>query len=430
MRIALVIVLALFQDPAAKREFDQKRDALKGKDPDAHVTLGRWAVEKGLKDEARWAFQKAWDIEPGHPDARDDLKALGYELDGKQFRPIKEVLEKRRRQLPKGEVDGLYRLAVLAKDFSQEKEYKRYLDDCIKANPDHPESREELGFTRHYGEWYTEAQIDIERRLDDAWSLALDLKKPAEQIFEDLKSIGYRGTLADVQRVVKFSASPTGMKKDVRLEMASGDLSKGKYAYGIPEEYKPWRKFPVLVFIHGTIQGVGSGEDGYAFIAPRSRKRGWLTVCPGIIEAVSDYPWNTDKSEKWVRAIIREFSTKYCIDEGRIYLVGESAGGFGAFYLGSRMTDVFAAISPWAGGSEGAVFGSLKFTPTYIIHNNGDKELPVASSRNAAQQLESTGATVVYVEPDSQAHTVPVVEQEKALDWMERFRINVRYRRR
>ena len=41
---------------------------------------------------------------------------------------------------------------------------------------------------------------------------------------------------------------------------------------------------------------------------------------------------------------------KFNIDEDRIYLKGESMGGGGTWYVGTRHPDIFAAIAPVYGG--------------------------------------------------------------------------------
>ena len=99
--------------------------------------------------------------------------------------------------------------------------------------------------------------------------------------------------------------------------------------------------------------GVGDGDDYFGQIWPHSGPRGYLTICPTVLEKL-DVAWNNERHEDYLRAIVKEFSAKYHVDEERTYLMGHSMGGFGCFFLGTRMTDLFAAISPWSSMSSEA----------------------------------------------------------------------------
>ena len=226
-----------------------------------------------------------------------------------------------------------------------------------------------------------------------------------------------------MKQAVKFAASPTGTHKDVKLEAEKDTYATGEYTYGVPSAYRPWRKNPLIIFLHGGGEGVGDGDDYFPQIWPHSSPKGYLTICPTVLEKIG-LAWNNPKHESYLRAILREFKTKYNVDEERTYLMGHSMGGFGCFYHGTRMTDLFAAISPWSGGPNSAVLSNLKLTPIYIIHGKRDAQVNVAGSREAARQLKQMGYNHVYVEMDIDGHGVPGPEQDKAVDWLERYKLN------
>ncbi len=429
--LALAVLLSFVLqdvDPALKKEFEQKKEGIRGGTTDAHSQLGMWCLEKGLKDDARWCFQEAHKLAPDNSDAIDGMKRCGYDLDGKSFRKVTEIAEKRRSALKKDDLDGRFLIAEYLKDFGCEKEAKKLFDDILKADPEHSDTRRVLGFTRCYGDWMTEEQSEVEKRLDGGWQFALDLKKTPEQTLADLKPLGYKGTIDEVRRCFKFFGSPMGTQKNVKLEMAPGDLSKGVYTYGVPDTYLPWRKNPLIIFIHGTQSGDGDGADGFGRIWPRTGPRGYITICPTNLERIM-MGWSTEKAEKFLRAIVREFGMKYNVDVDRTYLIGHGMGGYGAWHCGTRMTDIFACISPWAGGGDTAIYANLKYTPTYIIHNKRDKELPVTFSEDADRQLTGLGYYHIFVSPDLEVNTIPQAEQEKVLDWFEKYKRHPRARK-
>jgi predicted esterase len=423
--VALLLVAAQDQDRASlKTQFTEKRDSLRGStDADPYVDLGTWCVEQSLKDDAKWCFQKAWDLKPGHDGARAGMKKLGFDLENKLFRPIKEIYDRRRKALVPTDADARYELAKYIEGFGLEKDAKKEIETCLKVDPDHKRARTDLGFTRLYGEWLTAPEVEREKRIDEVWKAGLEANAAADALLADLKAAGYKGKLDDVKVALKFAASPRGTHKDVKLEAEKTAYPTGEYTYGVPDAYKPWRKNPLIVFLHGGGDGVGDGDDYFPQIWPHSAPKGYLTICPTVLEKIS-LAWNNPKHESYLRAIIKEFKTKYNVDEERTYLMGHSMGGFGCFYHGTRMTDLFAAISPWSGGPNQAVLSNLKHTPIYIIHGNRDAQVNVAGSRNAAKELTNLKYYHVYVEMDIDGHGVPGPEQDKAVDWLERFKLN------
>ncbi len=427
LTFAFAVSICAAQDgdrAAIKAQFVEKRDALRGTtDADPYVELGNWCIEQTLKDDAKWSFQKAWELKDGHEGARAGMKKLGFDLEGKLFRPIREIYDKRRKALAPTDADGRYELAQYILGFGLEKDAKKEFDNVLKIDPDHPAGRKVLGFTRLYGEWLTADEVSREKKIDECWQAAITAKKSADELFAELKPLAYKGKLDDVKQALKFAESPRGTHKDVRLDAERTTYATGEYTYGVPEAYKPWRRNPLIVFLHGGGDGVGDGDDYFPQIWPHSSPKGYLTICPTVLEKIS-LAWNNPKHDAYLRAIVKEFKTRYNVDEERTYLMGHSMGGFGCFYHGTRMTDLFAAISPWSGGPNQAVLSNLKHTPIYIIHGNRDAQVNVAGSRNAAKELTNLKYYHVYVELSIDGHGVPGPEQDKAVEWLERFKLN------
>lgn len=417
MNLLLALVLLTQQD--AKQEFEAKRAELRGsKDAGAHVDLGNWCLEKNLKDSASWCFKKAHEIEKDHPGAREGMRKLGYDLENNVWRLAKEIYEKKRRTTV--ELDARFELAKYARDFGLEKEWKRDCEALIKIEPDYRPAREALGYASYHGEWLTPAELAVEEKLDEVWAAAL--KKTPAEAHTELKAAGYKGTLEDVKRVFQFAASPDGTHKDVKLAL-DADKYPGEYTYGIPKSYQPWHKNPLIVFLHGGGEGVGDGDDYFPQIWPHSSPAGYVTVCPTVLEKIG-LAWNNERHVNYVRTIVKEMQSKYNIDPRRMYLMGHSMGGFGCFYIGTRTTDLFAAISPWSGGPNGWVPNNLKYTPAYIIHGNKDPQVRVEGSREADRQLTQLKYYHVYVELSIEGHGVPQDEQKKAVAWLERFKLS------
>ncbi len=160
------------------------------------------------------------------------------------------------------------------------------------------------------------------------------------------------------------------------------------------------RKGPVGLFIslHGGGAGVGdAGQIAGLFGTPG---QGMINVYPTVCQK-TDTAWNTEREEQYVLEIIAELKRTFVIDTNRIYLAGHSMGGFGTWSIGGRHADLFAAISPMAGGvfaqvSGGQVTGltggcvfNLKNTPIWFYHSTDDAQVSSKSDEKAAEVIKA-----------------------------------------
>ena len=66
----------------------------------------------------------------------------------------------------------------------------------------------------------------------------------------------------------------------------------------------------------------------------------------------------------------------------RIYLIGHSMGGTGAYHLGSKYPEVWAGLGPIAAASgPPRNADKLKNIPVFVVHGDNDTAVPVASAR-------------------------------------------------
>jgi pimeloyl-ACP methyl ester carboxylesterase len=97
--------------------------------------------------------------------------------------------------------------------------------------------------------------------------------------------------------------------------------------------------------------------EGYLYLAIRAPNNSWN----GFYS-----PYNLGLTDR----LIRQFISCANVDSNKIYLIGYSHGGYGAFYIGPRMPDRFAAIhaSAAAPTDGNAVGKNLRNTPfTYMV---------------------------------------------------------------
>ncbi len=143
-----------------------------------------------------------------------------------------------------------------------------------------------------------------------------------------------------------------------------------------------------------------------------------------------------------VRAV-RLAKERFSIDEERVYLVGDSMGGWGTWNVATRHPDLFAAIAPIYGGadyhsqyseealakltpldrflaekheSSWAMAEGLLHLPILVHHGDVDRSVNVDFSRYGVRMLERWGYNVRYVELPGYGHEELSV-MSSVIDW-------------
>jgi acetyl esterase/lipase len=196
-----------------------------------------------------------------------------------------------------------------------------------------------------------------------------------------------------------------------------------RYQIFVPPTYVPARRWPVILFLHGSGE---RGSDGYIQtqigLAPAIRQN--AARIPAIVifpQATADSSW-TGTLARVAIAELDQTMREYQADPARVYLTGLSMGGNGAWYIAYRNPKRFAALVPicsWVSPSfwksdpvvpadSGEVFSALarqlRQVPTWIFHGEIDPAVPVDESRKAFAALQAAGAGVQYTEIPGTGH--------------------------
>lgn len=126
----------------------------------------------------------------------------------------------------------------------------------------------------------------------------------------------------------------------------------------LPSGYSASRRYPVVYFLHGLPAGPSS-YTANAFVAAalaNAHERAIVVAPQGARDSDSDREYlDWSPTENWPQAIAHDLPS--CIDHrystiadrsGRM-LIGLSAGGYGAFNIGLRNLQTFAAVESWSG---------------------------------------------------------------------------------
>ncbi len=112
-------------------------------------------------------------------------------------------------------------------------------------------------------------------------------------------------------------------------------------------------------------------------------------------------------SEIDVINVLKEVKEQYNIDESRIFLIGQSMGGGGTWYLGSKYPDIWAAMAPLspATGEDPAILESASHIPVMVVMGEADREVDVNVTRDWVAKMDSLEMEYEYLEIAGGSHS-------------------------
>jgi predicted esterase len=201
-----------------------------------------------------------------------------------------------------------------------------------------------------------------------------------------------------------FQAPPGGWPADAntgainKVALAGVDKAQSWFHLAVPKNYSPQKAWPLMIVLHGGPGG--QADDIVSFFRGGLTAQGVISVYPQAMEnRLLD--WNHPDESARLIAIIRQVARTYRIDPCRIYLVGCSMGGGGAWANGAVLRDIWAGIGPiagWYAPSPAPPAEWLKGMPIYCLHGQDDAAVPVSRARLALEEMKKIGHDVLVVE--------------------------------
>jgi predicted esterase len=207
---------------------------------------------------------------------------------------------------------------------------------------------------------------------------------------------------------------------------------KGKYLVKLPKDFDREKPYPLCIGLHGGGQNVGEAEWAEKAYGYMVDKGGCIGVYPEVLQKRWAEWGGRPEEAQYVYAVLDAALRTWKIDTNRIYLVGDSMGGYGTWHIGGYAADRFAALASHAGGilrlgrnpwSTG-ILPNLRNTPIYFTHGAQDRPAPVGSDRKARQTLtdlrkeDPEGYEHHYTEFPDRGHSIPREELIKSMDWV------------
>lgn len=193
-----------------------------------------------------------------------------------------------------------------------------------------------------------------------------------------------------------------------------------RYQVYVPAAYTPRQRWPLVLFLHGSGE---RGSDNAAQLreglAPAIRAHPhWFPLLAVFPQAPAGARWRDATADDALR-IVEGVEREWTADPDRVYVVGMSMGGYGAWQLAMDHPERFAAIVPVCAGvlappQEPELLGvktpaaagdpytqiarAVAGLPIWMFHGAEDPVVPVGEARRMRQELTALGAAPRYTE--------------------------------
>jgi len=204
-------------------------------------------------------------------------------------------------------------------------------------------------------------------------------------------------------------------------EFVGGNKIPLKYRLLKPLNYRPGKKYPLVLFLHGAgergddnLITLKHGAKEFADAKRREEFPCYVVVpqCPKG-QKWSNVDWSMESSSQpevasesmqTTKELLDDMVENAGIDKHRIYITGLSMGGYGTWDAIARYEGFFAAAAPICGGGDPKLVSTFKKLPIWCFHGDEDKSVKVVRSREMVDALKAVGSPIKYTEYPGVGH--------------------------
>lgn len=221
--------------------------------------------------------------------------------------------------------------------------------------------------------------------------------------FAGAQTIYSDGSIND--EIIKEQDSSFYVNNTTAYTYTNENGEKMGYRLFLPPSYNPEKKYPLILSFHGA----GSrGNDNLKQLRPWVS--GWMDEqlqsehpciivmpqCPAEQKWVN-VPWEKgsysianvsfSKPMKLAKGIFDKVIQENAVDENRIYVMGVSMGGYGAWNFMIHYPELIAAAIPICGGGDPSMANKIKDIPIWAFHGDKDVIVPLSGSTDMMESL-------------------------------------------
>jgi predicted peptidase len=165
-----------------------------------------------------------------------------------------------------------------------------------------------------------------------------------------------------------------GLGNDNQKQLGSGNVF-GTHLWALPDNQQ---RFPCYI------------------VAPQT-DRGWAKYKPFVAGAAKVVPGFGDGA-RHALAIVQSLAREFPIDRQRLYVMGQSMGGAGAWNMITHRPKVFAGAIICCGARTRDDVRQAASVPMWLFHGAADRTVPVEASRDRIRDLRNAGGQPLYTE--------------------------------
>jgi predicted peptidase len=169
-----------------------------------------------------------------------------------------------------------------------------------------------------------------------------------------------------------------------------------KYEFKAPEAPEDGKKYPLALCLHGK---GGKSDAAIALARAEMRKKYPCYLLYPKVDT-KEYSWAGGRKAAlgYVFEALDALLEKHPIDRDRIYVTGQSMGGYGTFGALAARPEFFAAAAPVCGGGNPKDAEKYRKVPIWVFHGADDPTVPVEKSREMVKAIKEAGGDPKFTE--------------------------------
>ena len=186
------------------------------------------------------------------------------------------------------------------------------------------------------------------------------------------------------------------------MKITHHDLNGLGYTVRFPEHFGEEKRHPVILFLHGA----GTRWTGFGTLESNTISQ--------YANSHEDFPFvlvmPLCNAETWfdlwaqLKALVEQLQSTPWVDATRLYLTGNSMGGYGTWQLAMSVPEAFAAIVPVCGGGMYWDAKRLKEIPVWAFHGAQDKTVLPEESLHMVGKVNAFGGNAKLTLYPNNAH--------------------------
>jgi predicted esterase len=204
------------------------------------------------------------------------------------------------------------------------------------------------------------------------------------------------------------------------------DQTLQPYTLRVPGPLVPERRYPLLVYLHG------SGQSDQGVLDLRRAPEDWFELAP--LGRGTSNCYSADHAQDDLREAIDDVLAHYPVDPSRIVLAGFSMGGYGVYRTAFERPGLFRGLAIFSGVPDLATrwlgpghpdfldapaLRTFKDLPVFIFHGTADLNCPFGKTDQLVGLLKEAGAQVTFVVEEGKGHEYPAPStMARYLQWL------------